>query len=404
MQLNILSRSLSVEVSKFLSRFHFSGREKDGSKQAFSKARQNIKWEGFVALNDAFIQSFYGDQDYLHYKDKYLVLATDGTTYELPYERALLEEFNEFHNGQGHPICMAQSVKIYDVLNQLNVTSIFSPYNAGESKGYSEQVLFEKSLKKIPQLIDNKEHKVLLLGDKYYPSYYYFYELPRLGYDFIFRCKPSFSKDVTAFIQSSEWDSWLEIDLTRSLRKYVTSAKRIANCPDTIKVRCVKIALPNGTDSYLLTNVTEEDLSLKDLEQLYKLRWEEETSFDTDKNKIEVENFSSKTPNGIRQDFHARILTENLAQLLISEAQELLDQEQAGKNNKHKYKINRAVAIGLIKGELPKLFTKKQDVALWSSRLLKKILRRREIVRPNRAAPRVRKHKLKYPMNRRRVT
>jgi len=236
MQLNFINRSLSVEVSKFLGKFHFSGEEKDVSKQAYSQARMHIKWEGFAELQDCFTKDFYSDREYIHYKDRYLVLATDGTTHELPYEKKLIEEFNVCDNGQGgQPICMAQSVKLFDVLNHMNVAVTFAPYNAGGSKGSSEQQLFQQCLDKLPQLIDNQEHNILLLGDRYYPNFYYLHTLPLLGYDFVFRCSADFCKEVDAFARGDENDSWLEIDLGICNRKYGSSAKKIEDMPACIR-------------------------------------------------------------------------------------------------------------------------------------------------------------------------
>ena len=406
MKINIISKSLSVEVSKFLSKFHFSRKEKDGSKQAFSKARAKIKWEGFEYLNDMFIKQYYSDQEYKKYKGVYLVLGTDGTTYQLPYEEELVERFNECNNGQAKQSrCLAQGVKIYDVLNKLTLLSSMDAYSATQSKGVSEQGGFENHLCKLPQLVDCEKHNILILGDKYYPGFYYFHELPRLGYSYIFRCKADFCKEVEQFTQQDEVDDQLlSIDLKRGSRKYSSSAARIENMPDTLLVRCVKIRLPNGEMEYLLTNIKEEELDLSEMQELYGCRWGEETSFDTDKNKIEIENFSSKTVNGVLQDFHARTLSCNLTQILVRQAQEELDAEQAQKQNIHHYQINLAVAIGLVKDELPKLLLGYESAEIWYNRMVKKILRRREPIRPGRNFPREKKHNIKYHLNKRRVT
>lgn len=406
MKLNFINRSISVEVSKFLSKFHFSKEERDGSKQAFSKARAKIKWEGFEYLNDQFIRNYYSDQEYIKYKGKYMVLATDGTTYQLPYEEELVGKFNEWNNGQGgQSKCIAGGVKMFDVLNQLTLVSSMEPYSATQSKGVSEQESFEDNLKKITQLIDFKSHNILILGDKYYPSFYYFHEIVKLGGSYIFRCKPNFCVEVTAFTQQDEVDDkLLTIDLNRGGRKKDSSAKRIENMPATLLVRCVRIRLENGEMEYLLTNIKEEELNILEMKELYGFRWNEETSFDTDKNKLEIENFSSKTVNGVLQDFYAKTLSANLTQILISDAQEQLDEEQAQKDNKYDYQINRAVAIGLVKDELPKFLLGHETAEIWYPRMIEKILKRREPIRPGRNYPREKKHNIKYHMNKRRVT
>lgn len=405
-QINIISKSLSVSISNFLSRFHFSGEEQDGSKQAYSKARKHIKWEVFEYLNDDLIKSYYSDNLNIRFKEKYLLFASDGTNYQLPYEPELVEEFGESNNGQGQPVCMAQSVKIYDVLNKLNVTTCLAPYNSGIGKSVSEQVLFEECLKKLEHLIDNQTNEIILLGDKYYPCFYYMHDLPKLGYNYVFRCTSKFCKEVELFAQRTDdvMDVVLDLDMLKHDRRS-TSIKRVdpANRPLSIQTRCIKIKLPSDEYIYLLTNIEKKKLAYEDLDDIYKFRWEEESSFDTTKNKIEIENLSSKKVNGVRQDFFAKVLTENITQLLVCQAQEELDTEQAEKDNKYKYQINRSVAIGLVKDELPKLFLGKESVSSWYERMTQKILKHREPIRPNRSFNRKRKHKLKYPMNKKRV-
>ena len=119
MQINLISKSLSVEVSKFLRRFNVVSNLLDGSKQAYSKAKNKIKWEGYIHLNDEFVKEHYSDDELKKYKDKYVLIGTDGTTYELPYEASLIEHFGVHDNGLGQAICMAQGLKLYDLLNDI---------------------------------------------------------------------------------------------------------------------------------------------------------------------------------------------------------------------------------------------------------------------------------------------
>ena len=134
------------------------------------------------------------------------------------------------------------------------------------------------------------------------------------------------------------------------------------------------------------------------------MRWGEETSFDVDKNIIEMENFSSKSVNGVLQEFYAKTLTANIASLVMEQAQEELDQQQQTKNNKYQYKINQAVAIGLIKDEIISFLDATESPSYWIERMVKLILPHRIPIRPGRNYPKKRKHKLKFPMNMRRVT
>lgn len=412
MQINLISKSLSVEVSKFLRRFDVIKNLIDGSKQAYSKARNKIKWEGYIHLNDNFIKEYYSDNELKKYNDKYVLIGTDGTTYELPYEKELIKHFGVHDNGQGQAICMAQGLKLYDLLNEINLVALFERYDNASGKGQSERACFESGLERFSNLINTPEfsekpirtlHDFLFVGDKYYASFYNFYTLSKLGYYYVLRCRTNFCKEVEVFCISDATDKWLTIDLTLPSRKYGTSISRVRGTdkPTTINVRCVKKVLNNGEILCLITNV--DDLSTKEVCDVFYTRWNKETSFDTDKNKLEVENFSSKTPNGVQHDFYATILTANIAQLIISEAQINVDKKQTKKNNKYQYKVNTAVAIGLIKDEIPILLTGKQKAELWFDDMVKLVAKNTEPIRINRNYKKKRKHKLKYPINKRRV-
>jgi len=410
MRLNLMNKSISVELSKFFSRFC----KQPATKQAFSKAIRKIKWEGFEYFNSFFIKGFYESSGYQKFKNKYLVVATDGTTYQLPYNRELVEYFGEFDHGQmRHPICMARSVKLFDVLNKKTICTTLSPYNHDKEKdkSSSEQALFEQLLAPLKTLMEPDKHNILLVGDKYYPSFYYFKSLPDQGFNFVFRCKTTFCAELIAFAQSGQPESILAIDLNKSNRKHSSSARRLDKKINQVKVRCVRIDLASPASSagneksmFLLTNLRAEECTREELGLVYDMRWGEETSFDVDKNLLEMENFSSKTVNGVLQEFHAKTLTANIASLLIQQAQEELDIEQENKNNKYQYKINQAVAIGLIKDEIVSFLDGSEPVNKWMERITKMILPHRVPIRPGRTYPKKRKHKLKFSMNMRRVT
>lgn len=401
LRLHMMNKSTSVELSKFMDTFVGVS----ASKQAFSKAIQKIKWEGFAHFNDFFVRDYYQSAEYKRYKDRYTLIATDGTTMELPYEPQLIAHFGQHDNGQTtQPICIGMSVKLYDVLNNISISTSLSPYQLDQSKGNSEQALFEERLEDLKTLLPGKEKEIILIGDKYYPSFYYLVELPERVGHFVFRCKASFCKEVKAFAASGEQDAILTIDLNKSARKYSSSAKRLDKKIDQIEVRCVRIDRPNGEPMFLLTDLSNEQLSRAELGDIYGLRWGEETSFDVDKNLVEVENFASKSVNGVLQEFYAKTLTANIASLVMAQAQAQLEEEQKNKDNKYVYKINRAVAIGLLKDEIVPFLNGSQPAEDWMKRMVKMVLPHRSPVRKGRSFQKKRKHKLKFSMTKRRVT
>jgi hypothetical protein len=396
--LNNISKSLSVEVTKFLQKFFGLGH--DASKQAFSKARYKLRAEAFVDLNDTFVQAYYGAGGVQLYEGKYLLLASDGSDYELPWEEELRKAFGVADNGQGKkPMCMAKGVKIWDVLNRMTVASQLGSYNTAEIRIFDE--VWPKALKLLKSV---QKARVLLLGDMHYPSFARMLDFIGAEEDFLFRCPPTFCREVKAFMKGPEDDKILQIPLSTDFwRKSRMKLNQGRKVPPALSVRAVRFVKLNGETACLLTSLPKTEMTAAEIAKIYPYRWGEEVSFDFDKNRAEIENFSAKMPQGILQEYHANTLLTNLTQLIVEDAQELLEEEQQAKTNKYEYQINRAVAAGLIKDEIPKMLFGKERPATFYNRMIKLILKHREPVRPGRSFPRKRKHKLRFSMNSRRV-
>ena len=398
--LNNISKSLSVELTKFLQRF---GKGLFGSKQAFSQARYKIRPEAFVDLNDTFVKAYYGQGGYQLYAGRYLLLASDGSDYELPWEEELREEFGVADNKQNHqPMCMAKAVKIWDVLNRLTICATLGRYDVAEIQHFKTAWLAARSL-----LCGQVGARILLLGDMHYPSLWLMAGIQSEGSDFLFRCKPDFCREIRQFMKSGQPEAALCIpiagDPNRKGKFKKSTGCEGVDVPRSVQVRAINFTRPNGEASCLVTSVPAQGLSRESVCGLYPYRWGEEVSFNFDKNRAEIENFSAKMPQGIRQEWHASILATNLAQLIVEDAQELMAKEQKGASNKYDYQINRSVALGIIKDEIPKMLFGREKPVTFYNRMVKLIIRHREPVRPDRSFPRKQKHRLRFSMNLHRV-
>ncbi len=396
--LNNISKSLGVEVNKFLQRL---GAGLPVTKQAFSKARYKLRHEAFIDLNDHFVQGFYGMGGYRLFKGRYLLLASDGSNYELPWEEELVETFGTADNKQNkQPMCMATGVKIWDPLNGINVSAALGRFDT------SEISLFKEAWEKATQLLDGTvAERLLLLGDMHYPSFWLMLSLQRQGRDFLLRCRPDFCREVKAFMESGAMEATMEIPLLEDkFRKWKLKKVGITDIPPSLLVRVLRVDGMDGSAGYFLTSLTSDELDRHEVRGVYAERWTEEVSFNFDKNRMEVENFSAKMPEGIRQEWYAALLFANMTQLILEDAQKKLDEVQAQKpNNKHRYRVNKSVACGLVKDELPKMLFGKEDPADFHARMIRLVLLHKEPVRPGRSFPKEKKHRLKYSMNLRRV-
>ena len=313
-----------------------------------------MKHGAYIELNEELVRGYYCDGDYKQYKG-YRLLAIDGSRIQLPDKESVIEEFGLAENG-GKTIPMAMSSIAYDVLNKIAVNTYLDRYET------DERSLADKHLSKIKEL--TPAVRDIILMDRGYPSLYLFTRMLDLGYDFVVRSNDmSFIREIKEFAQSKETDKIIEVDLTSRQRKYLSIGK-VPNRPDKLILRVVKIKLTTGVTEYLISSLTDKTIFTKDdLKELYHLRWAEETYFNFQKNVLEIENFSGRTPETIRQDYYARILTSNIGSLMIEDAQEKID-EQVRVNEQLKYpdyKVNRSVAMGLIKDEVIEMLLSPED-------------------------------------------
>lgn len=392
-QITSMSKSLSVEISRFVEKF--VDQAQDCSKQAFSQRRSKLKAAAFVALNDQLIKQYYQDE-YLLRLEGYIPVAIDGTLLQLPESKPIIEQFGLAEN-KGKSMPMSRSSVVYDVENKLILQALAQEYTASEQSMALTHLAY---LKQVASCFP-----FLVLFDRGYPSLYLLAYLESIGMAYVMRCNARFIAEVAQFAASGQTDTVLAVDLTtksRQTNKNVQSL--VAQVGTCLQVRVVKILLPT-TVEYLLTSLADtQKFTLPILAALYHKRWGVETNYDWQKNDLQLENFSAKTVEGIKQDYQAKILAANLATLLIADVEtEWQTEQQQQEPTKHTYQINRAVALGLVKDKLPDLLWSKHALEAIYDQLRAKIKRRKVAVIPNRSFPRKRKLHYKFPLNNRLV-
>jgi len=369
-QINIATKSITVELTRFFNRIENNTELRSFSKQSYSEARMKMKHGAYIELNDDVVKEYYTGADDQKYKG-YRLVAIDGSRIQLPNREEIISEFGMAEN-KGKSVPMAMTSTAYDVLNHIAVNAYVERYET------SERTLADRHIERIRELIPNSKN--ILLMDRGYPSVYLCVKMFVFGYDFVVRCNAeTFLNEVKAFAKSASTEEIIELDLTEGARKHIELLQTLVqkHSLKTIRLRVVKIVLDNGTIEYLLTSLLDkEEISVDDLKTIYHLRWNEETYFNFQKNVIEIENFSGKTPETIRQDYFARVLSSNLSSLLIEEAQEEVDNETMKSDDRRyeRYKVNRSVATGILKDEvIEMLFATKDQLRKKHSMLLSTI-------------------------------
>lgn len=130
--LNLLRKSLSLEIENFVSFLKFKNHQKF-TKSAFVQARMKIKSEVFKHLSQTLIKEFYSDNELgVKLWQGYRILAIDGSRITLPITKELKEIYGETKNQNKTSIIQARCSVLYDIENNYVLDGILSPFKHGE--------------------------------------------------------------------------------------------------------------------------------------------------------------------------------------------------------------------------------------------------------------------------------
>lgn len=153
-------------------------------------------------------------------------------------------------------------------------------------------------------------------------------------------------------MSTSDEDVVIEFDRTRTNPyRHTIFGKRLKEV-GSIRLRFVKVMLPENKVEILATNLSRENFTAQDISTLYGLRWGIETVYDTLKNKFMIENFTGKKSIIIEQDIFSTIYLYNITQDMLRDAEAEQQEKNRGKSYKYRMKVNMNLAIGIIKDEL----------------------------------------------------
>ncbi len=123
-----------------------------------------------------------------------------------------------------------------------------------------------------------------------------------------------------------------------------------------LTLRSIHFLLEDGSSEYLVTNLTQSQMSTEIFSDLYLLRWGVESKYRELKNRLEIENFNNVMTVNIRQEFFVAMYLSNLAAFIKSETDSM---SAASAGSKHDYQSNRSYILSRIKSCIIRL--------LWSS-------------------------------------
>lgn len=286
--------------------------------QSFSEARYKIRYQAFVELFHLTAEPMIEECSKSWHG--FRVIAFDGSKVNLPADEDLSIHFGT--NGRGAVSPQAQGSICYDVLNDIVIDADIAPLATCER---SQALAHISHCAKI--LPDEKKLAVL---DRGYPSFEMVEALIDNGFHYVMRVRKKFNRAIDAQTKNDGY-VWLE-----------KNGKRI-------HTRVIKFMLDSGDQEVLITNITDRRLGKNAFKKLYFMRWPIETKYDTVKNRLQVENFTARTVEGIKQDFFATMYLVNVAACCKYDAQAEIKAARADKGNKYTYQANMNELIGVLK-------------------------------------------------------
>lgn len=298
---------------------------------AYSQARQKLKPELFVYLNELVADSFYE----LYEADGYVrrwkrrrVVGIDGSCLNLPDTPETREHFSLHTNQSEVGRVQGLASVAYDVLNGIGLSI------AIDRKRAEKDFVFEHHLEA------TRPDDVVVL-DRAYADFSVMAFLAKHDRAFVIRLPRAGFSQVVAFWESDEAEALVEVAMPSSQRRYAKTYE----LPRCVRIRLVKVELETGEIEVLATSLLDEaEATREQLKELYGLRWEVETYLDRIKNIFEVERLSATSVRTIEQDVYGTVFLASFESVLSTRANRELEERSRERGHRHTQQVNRRVS------------------------------------------------------------
>jgi len=291
------------------------------SKQAFSQARQKLRHTAFQEMHAHGLHTIYTMAPKDGLWKSYRVIAADGSTLRLPESEELVREFGRWETRAGVAPSppMARISEYTDMTTKLVLSGRIAPCKT------SEDELAKEQLNEVVSLMRKySQKKMLFVYDRGYPSQEFIQQHLDLGVDFLFRLPRNFNREIKKVYESRESESFLFSEQWPMLR-------------------VAQFDLSSGEREILLTSLTDYNhISQEDLSSVYHGRWSSmEEGYKLQKVTMQLENFSGKTVESIKQEYWATLTVGNLIEIGCVEIEGYWMP-----GNLPKRQVNRSVVFG----------------------------------------------------------
>jgi hypothetical protein len=322
--------SLQTAVNKFFSAVGDVWRVVTAS--AYRQARQKVQPEVFVHLNAVMCEEYYArygaDQEVVLWHGQ-RVLGVEGSYLNLPDTEETRGEFSvQTNQHPGGEQVQALALVLYDLRNAVGLSAALGPKQA------------EKNLLFTTHLAATQAGDVLVC-DRAYADYSVMATVVARQCHFVIRFPRQSFTTVNAFWAALAQERVVTLAVTSKARAYVAEQQ----LPTTLRVRLVKVVLASGEVEVLGTDLLDaQTYPAAEFKAVYGWRWQHETYHDRIKNIFEVERFSGKSAQAIKQDFYGVIFLATLESILSKPAQAVLTAQGVARECRYAPQVNRVVS------------------------------------------------------------
>lgn len=304
----------------------------------------------------------------------------DASRIILPNHSEIKAEFGEIsiknQHGESGYYSSAMFECRYDVLNHIAYQSGLYPNDSYEVN------LAIDSLKRSVE--EGSYSKDLDIYDRGYASYKMIAHLISYKRDFVIRCEANtFKEAALLFSGEGHWSKTVKLKAPKTKQEEL----QVADLPTEVEVRFVSVILDTGEMEVLITSLLDSDIERSEFKALYFLRWGVEGFYHLLKGRLNLENFTGKSIESVKQDFWSSIYISNIETIFTEDIQGEINTDL--KEKQLSKKINKAVSFNAIKNLAFQIFFYEKSEAIAVEEKLTQLFKTNMLVqRAGRNAPR----------------
>jgi hypothetical protein len=348
---------------------------------AVTHARAKLRESAFSELNrDCVLPALYGSEHPVRRWRGHRLVGFDSSLVRLPESQELGQVFgwqavSNQNGATGTRYPEARLSVVYDVLNRAGWDTRLEPSSVSEMALASQQLEYLQ-----PGDVE--------INDRGFTGYLYLARVAQQQAHSIARCSTG------SFLAAREMFRLNQANQSKIVW-LLAPADQKAECqrlglPLKRLVRFVSLRLPTGELEVLATSLLDEErYPTEEFLTVYHWRWGHETFYLMLKGRLELENFSGRTVEAVRQDVQAAVLLANLESVLSEPAQAALS--ELGTPATQPRQVNRSNSYHALKDQVLDLLYRDIPAATVINQLLRLFKGSPVAVRPNRKVPRRRK-------------